>query len=132
MKRLEGFTVIEVLIFFIILATLAIFFVIQKTDLDSSYADRDRKATINSIYYNLTEVYKPKHGYYPEKITTDTLSGIDQEILTDALGNTFGDSESNYRYEGLDCNNKGECKDFVLTANLDKEADYKKSSEDLD
>lgn len=128
MKRLDGFTVIEVLIFFIILATLAIFFVIQKTDLDSSYADRDRKATVNAIYYNLTEVYKPAHGYYPEKITTDTLTGIDQEILTDDLGRAIDNPESDYSYEGLDCNSKGECKDFILNANLDKEADYEKSS----
>lgn len=132
MKRLEGFTVIEVLIFFVVLATLAIFFVIQKTDLDSSYADRDRKATVNAIYYNLTEVYKPSHGYYPEKITDNTLTGIDQEILTDALGYTINDPESNYSYEGLDCNSKGRCKDFILIADLDKEADYEKSSNDLE
>jgi type II secretory pathway pseudopilin PulG len=130
MKRLEGFTVIEVLIFFIILATLAIFFVIQKTDLDTSYADRDRKATVNALYYNLTEVYHPAHGYYPEQITIDTLTGIDQTILTDALGNTIGDSESSYRYEGLDCDNQAKCKDFRLIADLDKESDYEKSSKD--
>ena len=130
MKREEGFTVIEALIFFIVLAILAIFFVIQKTDLDSSYADRDRKSTINSIYYSLTEVYKPAHGYYPEEITADTLAGIDQTILTDSLGHTIGDAESHFYYEGLDCNNKGECKDFRLSAELDKEADYEKTSKD--
>jgi type II secretory pathway pseudopilin PulG len=130
MKRLEGFTVIEVLIFFIILATLAAFFVIQKTDLDTSYADRDRKAAINALYYNLTEVYHPAHNSYPEQITIDTLTGIDQTILTDALGNTIGDAESSYHYEGLDCDNQAKCKDFRLTATLDKEADYEKSSKD--
>jgi type II secretory pathway pseudopilin PulG len=130
MKREEGFTVIEMLIFFVILATLAIFFVIQKTGLDASYADRDRKSTVNSIYHNLTEVYQPAHGYYPEQITIDTLTGIDQKILTDSLGYTIGDPESDFRYEGLDCNNKGECRDFRLIAELDKEADYEKSSLD--
>jgi type II secretory pathway pseudopilin PulG len=130
MKREDGFTVIEVLIFFIILATLAIFFVIQKTDLDASYADRDRKSAVNSIYHNLTEVYQPAHGYYPEQITVDTLTGIDQKILTDSLGYTIGDAESSYRYEGLGCNNQGECQGFRLIADLDKEADYEKSSSD--
>jgi hypothetical protein len=128
MEREEGFTVIEMLIFFVILTVLAIFFVIQKTDLDSSYADRDRKITVNSIYYNLTEIFKPTNGYFPENITVDTLTGIDPKILTDALGNTIGDPESSFFYEGLDCNNKGECKDFRITANLDKEATYERSS----
>jgi competence protein ComGC len=130
MKREEGFTVIEMLIFFVILATLAIFFVIQKTDLDTSYADRDRKSVVNAIYHNLTEVYQPAHNYYPEQITIDTLTGIDQKILTDSLGYTIGDPESDFRYEGLDCNNQGECRDFRLIAELDKEADYEKSSLD--
>jgi type II secretory pathway pseudopilin PulG len=130
MKHEEGFTVIEMLIFFIILAILAVFFIIQKSDLDASYADRDRKATINAIYYNLTEVYKPAHGYYPEQITVDTLTGIDKTILTDSYGYNLGDPESSYRYEGLDCNNRGECKDFKLITELDKEADYEKSSLD--
>ncbi|MDR3125687.1 MAG: prepilin-type N-terminal cleavage/methylation domain-containing protein [Candidatus Nomurabacteria bacterium] len=128
MKHEEGFTVIEMLIFFTVLAILAIFFVIQKTDLDTSYADRDRKAAVNAIYYSLREVYFPAHGYYPEQIKVDTLSGIDQTILTDALGYTIGDPDSRYRYEGLDCDNQSKCRDFRLTADLDKEADYVKSS----
>jgi len=130
MKRLEGFTVVEVLIFFVILATLAIFFVIQKTDLDSYYADRDRKATVNAIYYNLTEIYKPAKGYYPNEIKDDTLKGIDQEILTDSLGININDPDSDYIYKGLNCNGQGKCKEFTLTAKLDKEADYTKSSQD--
>jgi Tfp pilus assembly protein PilE len=130
MKREAGFTVIEIIVFFIVLAVLAIFFIIQKTDLDASYADRDSKSSINAIYYNLTEVYQPAHGYYPQQITTDTLTGIDQKIIIDGFGYTIGDPESSYQYEGLDCNGQGECKDFKLTADLDKEADYEKSSLD--
>jgi competence protein ComGC len=130
MKHEQGFTIIEMLIFFVILAVLAIFFVIQKTDLDASYADRDSKSAINSLYYNLTEIYQPSHGNYPSEITIDTLTGIDQTILTDAYGNTIGNPESIYKYQGLDCNGSGECKDFKLTAELEKEAAYEKSSLD--
>jgi type II secretory pathway pseudopilin PulG len=130
MKHENGFTVIEVLIFFAILATLAIFFVLQKNDIDSSYADRDRKAAINMIYYNLTEIYQPAHGYYPDQITIDSLSGVDPTVITDLYGYTIGDPESSYSYEGLDCNSQGECKDFKLTTTLDKEPTYEKSSLD--
>jgi type II secretory pathway pseudopilin PulG len=124
MKNEKGFTVIELIIFFVILVVLAVFFVIQKVDLESSFSDQQRKTAINAIYYSLTEVYQPEHGYYPATITEDTLKGIDPEQLYDSWDVLIGETDSEYRYEGLDCNGDGHCKDFKLTSELEKEDAY--------
>jgi type II secretory pathway pseudopilin PulG len=129
MKRQDGFTVIELVIFFVILVVLATFFIIQKFDLDSSYSDQTRKIAINSMYYSLSDVYYKEHGFYPNQIEEDTLKAVDPDLLTDPWGLTIGDPDSEYQYEGLDCDNNGQCQKFKLTADLEKEADYIKESE---
>jgi len=122
--REEGFTVIELIIFFVILAVLAVFFVLQRMDLDSSFDDQSRKTAINAMYYNLTEVYHKKHGFYPIEITEDNLVGIDPDMLYDPYGLMIGDGDSDYRYEGLNCNKDNQCREFRLTSKLEKEDDY--------
>ena len=122
-SREGGFTVIELVIFFVILTVLAGFFVVQKLDLESSFADQHRKTAINAIYYNLTEVYFPAKNHYPSTIEQDTLTGIDPDMLYDVFDYMIGDNNSEYIYQGLNCNNN-QCKEFRLTAKLDKEADY--------
>ncbi|MDR1196975.1 MAG: type II secretion system GspH family protein [Candidatus Nomurabacteria bacterium] len=124
MKREDGFTVIELVIFFVILAVLAVFFVIQKLDLDASYKDQDRKIAVNAMYYSLTEVFYEENRYYPSEIEDDTLWAIDPELLYDPWGIFVGEADGDYRYEGLDCDNNGRCKKFKLTAELEKEAEY--------
>lgn len=121
--REGGFTVIELVIFFVILTVLAGFFVVQKLDLESSFADQHRKTAINAIYYNLTEIYHPANNYYPSTIDHDTLSGIDPDTLYDSFGFMIGESDSEYSYQGLNCDNN-RCQEFRLTATLEKEADY--------
>ena len=131
MKRIfeeDGFTAIEMVIFFVILVILAVFFVIQKLDLETSFTDEQRKTAVNSIYYNLTDVYYKEHKYYPYEIKEETLRGIDSNILYDDYGFMINDPESAYYYEGLDCDNKNHCKNFRLTADLEKENDYEKTS----
>lgn len=124
----DGFTAIEMIIFFVILVILAAFFVIQKLDLEASFADDEKKTTVNSIYYNLTDIYHKEHKYYPSEIKEDTLRGIDSSILYDDYGFMINDPESVYRYEGLDCDSKNHCRNFRLTADLEKEDDYEKTS----
>lgn len=129
-SREDGFTVIEIVIFFVILATLAVFFVLQKMDLESSFSDQERKTAINAMNYSLSEVYYAENGYYPSSIGDDTLVGIDPELLFDPWGVMIGESGSDYNYEGLNCDTENHCRGFRLTAKLEKEADYSLSSED--
>ncbi|MDR2523996.1 MAG: hypothetical protein LBC95_00430 [Candidatus Nomurabacteria bacterium] len=125
-----GFTVIEVIIFFVVMVVLAVFFILQKSDLQLSYDDQTRKTAINSMFYSLTEIYHPEHGYYPSNVNPDTFKAVAPELLSDTWDVAIGDSESEYRYEGLDCNGEGKCQKFKLTASLDKEAEYTKTSDD--
>ena len=119
---------IELVIFFAILAVLAVFFVLQRMDLEDSFADQERKTAINAMYYSLTEVYYKEHKYYPAQIEEGMLSGIDQDLLFDPWGIMVGESDSDYRYEGLDCTGDGRCKDFRLSSAMDKEDTYVLSS----
>ena len=119
-----GFTAIELIIFVVILIVLAVFFILQKIDLETSFSDQFRKTSINAIYYSLVEVYEPEHGYYPSQIDPTELKSIDPGLLYDPHDVLIGESESEYRYEGLDCNNAGECKQFKLTSEMEKEAQY--------
>ena len=124
MKKEAGFTVIELIIFFAILIVLGVFFWIQKVDLESSFDDQLRKTSINSIYYNLTEIYYPENNSYPDILDMDKLTAIDPELFIDPYGFTFGEADSDYSYEGLNCNNEGKCKDFRLSSQMEKESEY--------
>lgn len=130
MKNEKGFTVIELIVFIVILSVLAVFFILQKLDLDSTYADQHRKVAINAMYYSLTDVYHAEHGYYPSEIQEDTLKAIDPELLTDIMGVPIYESESEYKYEGLNCNGSGQCEQFKLTAQLEKESDFARESQE--
>jgi Tfp pilus assembly protein PilE len=130
-KHQAGFTVIELIIFFVIMAVLAGFFILQKTDLQSSYDDQTRKTAINAMAYDLVEVYRPAQGYYPSSITADDFTVVPPELLFDPWGIEIGEIDSDYRYEGLDCNNEGKCQKFKLIAELEKEAEYIVTQDDI-
>ena len=80
------------------------------------------------MYYSLTEVYHEQNGYYPSEIKEDTLKAIDKELLKDTFDVAIYEADSEYKYEGLDCNGQGQCAKFKLTAKLEKEADFVKES----
>jgi len=122
--RESGFTVIELVVFFVILVVLGAFFWIQKADLESSFDDQQRKTAINAIYYNLKEVFYPQNGHYPSQIDESKLKAIDPELFFDPYGLTFGETDSDYFYEGLNCDNEGRCQDFRLSSEMEKEAKY--------
>lgn len=142
-KSDSGFTLIELILAFLVLVTLAVFFVIQRNDVEASSRDQIRKAAINSMYYALTEDFYKTHNYYPITISRDNLKSVDPAIFTDPSGYTLNgdqctytsiddkqaiDGDCEYFYQAENCTNDGKCKEFKLTASLEKEGDYHKNS----
>ena len=142
MKRERGFTVVEVSIVVIVLIVLAVFFIIQRNDLEKANRDQERKMAINSMYYSLTEGFYVDNGYYPRTISREQLPTVDPTLFTDPSGYTLegdtcvytdddeqkADGQCEYHYIASDCDNDGKCKSFKLSADMEKEADYTKSS----
>lgn len=123
----KGFTVLELMIAIVFLLAAGTFFYIQKRDLEVDKQDSLRKTAINAIYYNLEDVFYPANKFYPEVLAADQLKGLDPSLLTDPEGKKIGEEEGNYRYEPKDCTDT-KCKSYTLTANLEHEADYTKTS----
>jgi len=142
-KKQSGFTIIELLVTFAVLVTLAIFFAIQRGELEVASRDQARKVAINAMYYNLTEVFYAQNKYYPETISRDNLMAMDPTLFTDpskvtlngnectytdADGKKATDGNCNYHYTASQCNENGECQKFKLSADMEAEATYNKYS----
>jgi type II secretory pathway pseudopilin PulG len=127
MKNSRGFTVIELIVAIVFLLTAATVLFMQKNNLSAAQRDDQRKTAINAMYYNLEEVFFEKNGYYPSKIDSKTLRAMDPELFTDPDGFKMNEADSNYRYEGTNCDND-KCKSYTLRADLEKEADYVKTN----
>ena len=119
-----GFTVIELIIFFVILVVLGAFFFVQKIDLESSMDDQARKVAVNSMYHGLKNVYHKEKGYYPSEINSEILNTVDPDLFFDPYGIKLGEEGGDYRYEGINCDNEGRCKDFRLSSIMEKEAEF--------
>ena len=143
MKKQSGFTIIELIMAFVVLVTLTIFFAIQRNDLEAAARDQVRKTAINAMYYNLTEVFHAKNGYYPENISRNNLTAMDPALFTDPSeftlngnecnfvdleGNKATDGDCEYHYTSSDCNESGECQKFKLVADMEAEAEFSRSS----
>ena len=120
----KGFTLIELLVVGAFAALLVIIFFIQKANVDAMNRDDDRKTAINAMYYALEEYYYPKFGYYPAEISEDVLPVIDPALFTDPFGFNVGIDGSTYVYEPANCNEKNECREYTLRAQLEKEDVY--------
>jgi Tfp pilus assembly protein PilE len=127
MKRAQGFTVIEIIVVILFLATATILLLIQRDNLEASQRDNQRKTAINAMHFNLEEVYYEKNGNYPAEITSKKLPAMDPELFTDPNGIKLGEQASDYRYTANDCDND-KCKGYTLTAELEKEALYEKTN----
>lgn len=127
MERQRGFTVFELIVAIIVLIVAGTFFYIQKRDVDIANRDVARKTAINTIYYNLEDVFYATNKAYPEFLTADQLKGIAPDTLKDPNGKAFGTEGSDYSYIAKDCS-QNLCKSYTLTANLENEADYSKNS----
>lgn len=127
MKHTQGFTVIEVIVVTLFLAAATTVLFIQKGNLAATHRDDRRKTAINAMHYSLEEVYFAANKSYPSEITDKALPSVDPTLLADPTGAKIGNKESDYRYEGTDCNNNA-CKGYTLRADLEKEADFVKTS----
>lgn len=125
MKKAQGFTVIEIIVVIVFLGIVTTLLLIQRNNLEAAQRDDKRKTAINAIHFNLEEVFYKQNKYYPAEITSKKLPAMDPALLTDPGGVTIGEADSDYRYEGLNCNND-KCQGYRLTAELEKEAVYEK------
>jgi prepilin-type N-terminal cleavage/methylation domain-containing protein len=123
----RGFTVIELLVVIVLLLTLGVLFWIQKNNIETATRDDKRRTAINAMYYDLEEVYYPKHKSYPKTIDENVLTAMDKGLLTDPSGVKIGDAMSDYRYEPVNCNGD-ECGGYTLRSALENEADFVKTS----
>lgn len=128
MQSKKGFTLLEVSIVAVFAALLVIIFFLQKANVDAMSRDDQRKTAINAMYYALEEYFYPKNGYYPSEISEENLPVMDPALFTDPFGGNVGSELSSYSYEPANCNEKNQCKEFVLRAQLEKEDAYIKRS----
>ena len=143
-KNYKGFTIIELMIVIIILIVLATFFIVQRNGLEETARDQERKMAINAMYYSLVEDFYKDNGYYPSTISREQLPAVDSTLFTDPSGYTLNgdacvytnddneqaaDGKCEYHYAATDCNGEGQCQSFTLSADMETEATYKKSSE---
>lgn len=127
MKRAQGFTVIEVIVVAVFLGIAAGLLLMQRSDLIAAGRDNDRKTAINAMYYNLEEVFYAKNGYYPSKIDEKVLTAMDPNLFTDPDNTKINDTYAEYRYDANNCRDD-KCKSYKLSADMEKEATYTKSS----
>lgn len=123
----RGFTVIELLFTAVVLAIIGVVFWQQFNTVQAAARDDQRRHAINSMYYNLEDIYYATHRFYPKTIDEKNLTAMDKELFTDPNGNKIGTAESNYRYEPTNCSGD-ECKSYSLRAIMEKEADFVKTS----
>jgi type II secretory pathway pseudopilin PulG len=127
MKHERGFTIIELVVAIVFIGTAAVLFLFQKANLEAMKRDETRKVAINAMYYNLEEVYYEKNKSYPAKIDSKTLRAMDPTLFTDPTGVKMNEADSNYHYEGLNCDNNA-CKSYKLSSTMEKEAEYVKTN----
>lgn len=129
MKR-NGFTVIELLVVIVLLGVGCWLFFSEKSKLDGTQADSERKVAINSMYYSLEEYYYAKNGYYPQTIDSKVLRTVDPDLFTDPDGIKMGEEGADYSYESTGCTTDGHCTGYTLTSVMDREDDYVKKNRD--
>ena len=127
-SRNAGFTVIELVIVVAFLSVAAVFLFIQRSDLIATNNDTIRKTAVNAMYYSLEKVYYQANSAYPETLSSKTLTSVDPALFTDTNGKKPGDSGYEYRYSPTNCTN-GQCRNYTLSVNLQKEAIYTKKSD---
>lgn len=122
----DGFTVIELLVFIIVLVAVSVLGVSNVRNLRAQNRDSTSKSDINATYYQLEAFYE-KNGYYPSTVDATILKGIDPDSLKDRGGAVINQAGSIYTYKPAGCADT-KCKSFVLTAQLEKEAPFVKQS----
>jgi hypothetical protein len=102
-------------------------FWLQEAAADSRHMDSSRKQDISAMYYFLENTYYPEHHGYPATLTATTLKGLDPTTLKDPHNKTVNTPSSSYTYLPAGCQ-EGVCSSYKLTATLQKEASFSKTS----
>ena len=123
----RGFTVIELLLVTAVLAIIGVVFWQQFNTVQAAARDDERRHAINSMYYNLEDIFYAKNKFYPKTITEKSLTAMEKDLFTDPNGVKLGDSQSDYRYEPVNCSGD-KCKGYTLRADMEKEADFVRES----
>ncbi len=145
-ERESGFTVVEIVITIAVLVILTAFFVIQRNSLNASFADSMRKLSVDAFYINLKNVYYKKNHYYPRTISRETLPGVTPSFFTDpdnftlagdkCVNNSTGQdvdaAACDYHYSASKCDGDGHCAAFKISADMQTEATYTKTSDSSD
>ena len=130
MKKLQlnplGFTIIELLVFIVVITAITLVAASNIRDLRATNRDQASKMDINTISYKL-EVFFEKNGYYPESIDTKNLQGLEPDNLKDRNGITINQTGSAYTFKPAGCA-EARCKSFELKTMLEKEAPFIKQS----
>ena len=84
----KGFTVIELVFSIVFLLTAFGLFFTQKNDLQKSMRDQQRKTSVNSIYFNLKEVYFKQNNYF-SLLTQSFSTGFVLKIISELNHNLF-------------------------------------------
>jgi len=126
-KKLNGFTVIELIFIIIVFGLASILFFVQKNNIEVIAQNNTKKTAINSMYYSLEEVFYPANKYYPQTIGSDNLKSVDPTLFKDPNGVKLGTAGSAYTYTPTNCSNN-KCASYTLKATLTNEADYVKTS----
>ena len=127
MKSSRGFTVIEIIIVAAVFLVGSEVFFIQKNQVEVAARDEARKTSINAIYYSLEEVYFKSNQSYPRTITAENLPSVDPSLLKDPNGIKIGESNSDFRYEPVNCTDDA-CKGYTLRTSLQNEDDFVKTN----
>lgn len=126
MQTHRGFTIIELIIFILLLIAIGITAFVQIQDIQASERDNQRKADINAIYYGLEKVFNKENDYYPEVVNTKVLPYVSPDSFKDPNGYEINNRQSNYRYAPSGCV-EGKCEGYTLRTVLQKESDFIKT-----
>lgn len=129
MKRSAGFTVIELMSALVLIVGLGVLAIIAKNNLDASNRDITRKTAVNAFYYGLKEAYFKTNNSYPASLSSQNLPSIDPNLFKDPEGRMIGQPNADYHYQGKNCSGNS-CQGFTVSARLEKEATYIRSSSD--
>lgn len=137
MRKSPGFTIIELLVVVVLFLSMCGLFLYQKNNIESAGRDDRRKADINTLYHNLEKVYYAENKSYPDTLSVKTLPAVQPDTFKDPAGvainelhvdDTLGlSTRSTYTYEPTNCKNN-QCTGYTLRADLEKEADYVRTS----
>lgn len=123
----RGFTIIELLFIVVLLGAASVLFFVQKNNVEVASRDEVRKTSINAMYYSLEEVFYKNNNFYPRTISETILPSVDPVLFEDPEGVKIGEADSEYRYEGTNCDGDA-CKSYTLRTTLENEADYIKTN----